>query len=76
MEDQEQLNSERSNKPLEVRDKLYFGMVWWGMHSWGSASEFKEKGYTRKYREARQAMYTGMFIYGTGVLVFILFLLR
>lgn len=69
-----QENSTRSNQPLEVKDKLYFAMCWWGVHSWGHLSDFKTNGYSQRYREAKRAMFTGAAVYGFGILLFIIVL--
>ncbi|MCZ4408810.1 hypothetical protein O3Q51_08325 [Cryomorphaceae bacterium 1068] len=76
LDNKEQTNTARSNQSLEVRDKLYFGMVWWGVQSWSLVNGFKADGFSRKYKEARKAMRTGMTIYAIGAVVFILVLLQ
>jgi hypothetical protein len=76
LDNKEQTNTARSNQSLEVRDKLYFGMVWWGVQSWSLVNGFKADGFSRKYKEARRAMSAGMTIYAIGAVVFILVLLQ
>lgn len=69
-------DSNLSNQPLDGRQKAYFTMIWWGIQCWSIVNGFKTNGYSRKYREATRAMFTGMSIYGIGILVFVLMLLQ
>lgn len=73
MENREQAETTRGNQPLKVRDRLYFILIWWGVESWSKVNGYKDRGYLRKYKEARLAMKTGMGIYGLGVVVFLVF---
>ena len=72
----EQPNEARSNQPLEVKDKVYFTRVCWRVQSWSLVNSYKANGYSRKYKEARRAMFTGVTIYGIGTFIFILVLLQ
>ena len=74
LEEIESLDNTKSKQPLTGRQKFLFGMLCWGVQSWGQVERFKTNGYDRKYHEAKKAMYIGMLIYGVGILLFILIL--
>lgn len=61
----------KATQSLSAMQKLKFGMVCWGVQSWGQANSFKTNGYTQKYKEAKQAMHTGLFIYGLAITLFV-----
>ena len=75
IEEQAQPDQSKSNQSLEFRVKVYFTMIWWGVEAWGLVNGYKANGYSRKYKEARRAMLTGVTIYSIGILAFILVLL-
>lgn len=65
----------KKNQHLTGMQKLLFGMLCWGVQSWGQAKSFKENGYDQKYIDARKAMHTGIVIYAVSFTVFIVILL-
>lgn len=71
----EQPDIAKSDQPLAGMQKLFFGLVCWGVESWSKAKNFKTNGYTQKYVDARNAMHTGLAIYGAIITVLILALL-
>ena len=75
LEEKNSLDNDKSKQPLTVRQKLLFGMVCWGVQSWGQAKKFKALGYDQKYIDARKSMYTGIVIYSISFIIFILLLL-
>jgi len=74
-EEKEPSDKIKSNQPLSGMQKLLFAMFCWGVQSWNHAGNFKANGYDQKYIDARKAMYTGLVIYGLGIVLFILLLL-
>ena len=68
--------SNLSNQSLDGRQKIYFTMIWWGVECWSIVNGFKANGYSRKYREARRAIFEGATVYAIGRVVFILVLLQ
>ena len=71
----EQLDEIKKNLPLTRIQKLLFGMLCWGVQSWGQAKSFKTNGFDQKYKDAKKAMYTGLTFYGISITLFILILL-
>ncbi|MEQ9187820.1 MAG: hypothetical protein RLP15_08795 [Cryomorphaceae bacterium] len=62
----------KSEEPLAVKEKLMFVLICWGEQSWGRAADYAAKGYERKSREAKTAMYAGWAIYALGITLFVL----
>ena len=67
-------NNLKSNQSLSVRQKMMFGMFCWGVQSWHQAEMFKDKGFDRKYLDAKKALHTGLVAYGLGIVLFVLYL--
>ena len=74
-EEQELSDKTKNKQPLTGKQKLLFGLVCWGVQSWSQAKSFKANGYDQKYIDARNAMHTGLAIYGLGITLFMLLLL-
>ena len=74
-DEREQIDKTKKNQPLTRRQKLLFGMVCWGVNSWGQADSFKANGYDRKHRDAVKAMHIGIATYSIGITLFILVLI-
>jgi hypothetical protein len=74
-EEKELSDKTKSNQPLTGMQKLLFGMVCWGVNSWGQADSFKANGYDRKHRDAVKAMHIGIATYSIGITLFILVLI-
>ena len=75
LEEKESSKNAKINQPLSGMQKLLFGMVCWGVNSWGQADSFKANGYDRKHRDAVKAMHIGIATYSIGITLFILLLL-
>ena len=39
-------------QPLTGKQKFMFGLICWGVQSWGQAKSFKTQGYDQKNKEA------------------------
>lgn len=74
MSEKETIEAAKSKKTLSGSQKLLFTIFCWGIHSWGQATNFKNQGYQQKYLDAKKAMYTGLVIYGVGIIIIILYL--
>lgn len=72
IEEKERIDLENQNEPLETVQRILFFVFFWGFIPWAIAGTFKNKGYTRKSRDAWRFMKYGLFTY---IVLFILLLL-
>lgn len=65
----------KSSQHLTAKQKVLFAIFSCGVQSWGQANNFETLGYDQKHKDAKKAMYIGLFIYGLAITLFLMFLL-
>lgn len=76
LKEKEIVGKDKENEPLEIGQRILFFIFFWGIIPWILASTFKNKGYTKKYKDAWRFMKYGFLTYiGIIVVMFLLVIL-
>ncbi len=74
-EEKEISDKDKKNQSLTNMQKLFFGLICWGVHTRSQVDSFKTNGYDQKYEDAKKAIRTGFLVYGISIAVFILIII-
>jgi uncharacterized membrane protein YdbT with pleckstrin-like domain len=73
IKEKEKIEKDREGEPLETGQRIMFFIFFWGIVPWIMASTFKNKGYTKKYKDAWRFMKYGFLTY-VGIIVIMILL--
>lgn len=66
----------KASEPLDLTQKVLFGVFCWGVIPWAMAGTFKASGYQTKYEQAWRSMLIGLMIYVIAIVSFVFGVIR